>query len=740
HLEGDGEAVRGLAHRLGRARGADHRGPVGLEPDAGLARALIGGAAQRVGLARRPGLGVHPDRGPQLDRAGGRRESSAAVTPERAAGVSTEPKRRIVDGARGAVRELKEARLPTPPVAGVTARAPGVLGLLAGAERLTAGRAPPERHTQGRPQQPPPRPRPGTGSGRRARGARGSRAQQRAVHGTSITGKRTEAQSIGREVPRLEAPAPAVQRPRQGPDSGPLLRARRGHARSGAPRRPAVPPMPSVRLHAGPFAGLPAELLSIEGDEVLVALTIFGQRRELRIPAADADIEADPGAIVRRLRATLHDDWDSHWLREEQAFWLDRADTFTDEAPPAELLLADHAAWQAALAQRRPHVEAARAAAAARFDAEVATAATPSTALDGLAAALLPEATARAALKARWRADPDAFEADKARSDKAWARRRAAEAEADERAFLAWRAVVDPAAHRPAREDAARRRVQARAAAIVDRVRRDWGLTLPADFFRFLAVWAGLPAVARAAAEGLGFHPMGLSDLLDDPDAQPIDGLDPRLHGRYFRDPPEFLTFLHGGDDGLHYGLWFDTPERCAGVCHTYANDGIALAPPAGSPLGVLHDAAHEALMQGGDAERVWALRVLRDACADDTPAPPTGARWETLDGAGALAPGTPPPPRSHHEAEAHHAALQAEDLSPLTTAALAACAEGDPTPALLLGRDLHWLGRPEAAALLVAAYTALGRPALAGIAAAHHAARELPSVGVLRLPQGQGR
>lgn len=118
----------------------------------------------------------------------------------------------------------------------------------------------------------------------------------------------------------------------------------------------------------------------------------------------------------------------------------------------------------------------------------------------------------------------------------------------------------------------------------------------------------------------------------------------------------------------------------------------------------------------------------------------PPRARWETLDGAGALAPGAPPPPRSHHEAEAHRAALQAEDLSPLTTAALAACAAGDPTPALILGRDLHWLGRPEAAPLLVAAYTALGRPALAGIAAAHHAARELPSVGVLRLPQGEGR
>ena len=104
------------------------------------------------------------------------------------------------------------------------------------------------------------------------------------------------------------------------------------------------------------------------------------------------------------------------------------------------------------------------------------------------------------------------------------------------------------------------------------------------------------------------------------------------------------------------------------------------------------------------------------------------------------------PPPRGRSPggtprgpAEAHRGALLDGDLGPRAAAALAACAAGDPAPALVLGRDLHWLGRPEAAPLLVAAYTALGRPALAGIAAAHHAQRELPNVGVLRLRRGDG-
>lgn len=49
-------------------------------------------------------------------------------------------------------------------------------------------------------------------------------------------------------------------------------------------------------------------------------------------------------------------------------------------------------------------------------------------------------------------------------------------------------------------------------------------------------------------------------------------------------------------------------------------------------------------------------------------------------------------------------------------------CAQGDPTEALLLGRDLHWAaaGDPDrealATELLLLAYRALDRPALAGI------------------------
>ena len=482
--------------------------------------------------------------------------------------------------------------------------------------------------------------------------------------------------------------------------------------------------MPQVHVLQGAFAGQRGELVARADDSVSVRLLVFGRPLELSLPLADVRVEEPGAAAIEALRAELHKDRQSRWDHEEQAFWLE-AD------PQTEPLLA-HAAWKADLAARRARLDAEEADADALFDESVARAEDPHAAFDALRPRLLPEAARRAATKARWRADPATFEADSARSERAWALRRDAEGAADDAAFAAWCAEIDPPAQREARQAAAHARVASRRGAIAERVWRDWGLRLPEGFFHFLTVWEGLAAPVRAVAVDRGLHPMGLCDLLNDPEAPPAEGLDPRLHGRYFRDPPEFLTFLHGGSDGLHWGLWFDVPERCAGVCSYYNNDGIDLIPPAGSPLGVLRAVADEALLQAEAGPASWALRLLRDAALEADEPCSEGPRAETLDGAGAI--GLPEEiPSSLGDPEARRAALQDGNLSTLIEAAMRDCEAGLPLPALVLGRDLHWLGRPEAGPLLIAAYTALGRGALAGIAAAHHNNRELAGVGVLR-------
>ena len=77
----------------------------------------------------------------------------------------------------------------------------------------------------------------------------------------------------------------------------------------------------------------------------------------------------------------------------------------------------------------------------------------------------------------------------------------------------------------------------------------------------------------------------GIMDLFTDVDAWPRDGVDIRVHWRYYRDPPEFLTFMLGNTDGLHYGLWFDDGRTCSGVASYYNNDGGGIDASARSPL-----------------------------------------------------------------------------------------------------------------------------------------------------------
>lgn len=312
-----------------------------------------------------------------------------------------------------------------------------------------------------------------------------------------------------------------------------------------------------------------------------------------------------------------------------------------------------------------------------------------------------------------------------------------------------------------------------RRAAVEERVRRDWGLELPDSLFRYDEFLAGLGPDERRALDDMEMSPFGVMDLFRDPAASSTDGVDVRAHGRFYRDPPEFLTFMHGGSDGLHFGLWFGDGRTCSGVASYYNNDAGELDTTSSTPLEALRarielswrDLDGDYLAgEEGLPERKARVAALRDALT----AFETGERTEvglaysnkytfvwppivpgsvtTLDGGGALvdgetALGRPPQNRTDpdHFSQVVFGVLNDEAaLEAAVDEARRRCGDGDAAEALALGRDLHWASGYDAAReayaheLLVAAYNALDRPALAGIADAHHRHRDLRSVQVL--------
>lgn len=308
-------------------------------------------------------------------------------------------------------------------------------------------------------------------------------------------------------------------------------------------------------------------------------------------------------------------------------------------------------------------------------------------------------------------------------------------------------------------------------AAVEARFLRDWGLELPESIFRFWRFLESLGPTEERALADMGVSPFGIMDLFGDADRKPVEGIDVRVHGRYYRDPPEFLTFMHGGTDGLHYGLWFDDGRTCSTVASYYNNDGGGIDTTASTPLEavrallerVWRDIEDDVRDEGAEVRRDQ-LAQLRDALIaeetgdrrevglaysskyDRAAGPVDPDRITTLDGAGGLASGASTLDRpGHRGADAYKFATYMYDLFD-DAAALRAnaedarrrCAQGDPTEALLLGRDLHWasVGDTDREALahelLVLAYSALDRPALRAIAEAHHRHRSLPKVDVL--------
>jgi Uncharacterised conserved protein (DUF2228) len=293
-----------------------------------------------------------------------------------------------------------------------------------------------------------------------------------------------------------------------------------------------------------------------------------------------------------------------------------------------------------------------------------------------------------------------------------------------------------------------------------------WGL--PESLFAFMAFWRGLTPCEQGAVEDYAMvSPTGLLERLisGGHDHIPKGGLDPRLHYRYYSDPPEFLTTLNGEGDGHHYGLWYDDPSAPAFVASYYNNDHTTIDPNGYTLLEAVRasierrtesEIENAEYSEGNDEE---ALEDARDGILHLSLARDAVCEFETIDRtergaqycekysveASGRIPTVPqigvavPPPlvRPQREAviERFFADVPLQELASWVEAALEACRQGQPAEALALGHDIHWLsggdGQREAWALslLEAAYPALGRPALAEIAAVHHRHRDLPDV-----------
>jgi hypothetical protein len=312
--------------------------------------------------------------------------------------------------------------------------------------------------------------------------------------------------------------------------------------------------------------------------------------------------------------------------------------------------------------------------------------------------------------------------------------------------YASWRSKVLPDEETLAESRRqARARVMGSAEALRLRILQSHGLLLPDHVLEFWACWRGLYPSEQKALAFLGVEPMGLLDFFLPTAEQPdLEDSDPRMHGRDYRDPPEFFSLLRVGQQ-IRYGLWYDDTRALPRfIVRMDQNDGRASVHKL-TLLEVLRDYLEELMKElefrePGEDDWMWLQYALaRDAVAAFATAsapslPPSGYRLSTQDGVGALllVDGAMDE-RGLEKLQHRYLPDDPEDLRRLIRDALADCAAGDPARALLYGRDFHWESclhpeREEAAVrLLEAAYRAQGRTGLAELVVLHHQHRRRP-------------
>lgn len=301
---------------------------------------------------------------------------------------------------------------------------------------------------------------------------------------------------------------------------------------------------------------------------------------------------------------------------------------------------------------------------------------------------------------------------------------------------------------------AARRRVAlatalARFPAVAAHMRAVYDMALPRHVTYAAAFWAGLTEEERSEAWSyLGCGPFGILEWFADDGLTKPSRYDERLHGRFRRDPPEFVTVFSGNSDGSHWGLWYDDPRELPRlIAHNWARDSAETGPCKPTLLGSLRaEMTRERL---GPKDYPHARRVL--AWLDEMHALELAAHREEkigpslphtqhcIGGMDPVVPGARVPDDLVGYA-AHEARYKAYrgDIPLVRTWIAEAEREleaGEPLRALFLARELHWCDgdelRAEAAELGIRAYRALGRDALAEILRVHVEHRDLPSVDV---------
>jgi hypothetical protein len=296
--------------------------------------------------------------------------------------------------------------------------------------------------------------------------------------------------------------------------------------------------------------------------------------------------------------------------------------------------------------------------------------------------------------------------------------------------------------------------------AVEERMKEVYGLRLPRYIAVWDALWRGTSPAERKALEffHLGRTPAGIMIWFEEGglDLKTIDGLDPRLQHRFFRDPPEFVTAMWGGSDGLHYGLWYDDPaELPSFVALNYARDS---AETWAGEATIIRQLTKEVRRQverpdyPEEREYAWiyalyaALRWFRAADEEALSGEPRkwaeAERGSVIGGIGPALPSGFGNPRADaaavEERSAAHKARSAK-IDNWISEAKSELREGKPAFALVLGRELHWLvddsHQRDCVELLCGAYDALGRQALANVTRVHHRHRDLKRVTVYRRP-----
>lgn len=293
--------------------------------------------------------------------------------------------------------------------------------------------------------------------------------------------------------------------------------------------------------------------------------------------------------------------------------------------------------------------------------------------------------------------------------------------------------------------------------AVAEKFQQVYGLRLPRHLAVFRALWESADAAEREAFDRLGVSPFGITDYFGANGLRLVgrDGLDERLHGRFRCDPPEFVTVMMGGSDGLHYGLWYDDPaELPSFIVHNYARDSAETwTSRAPSLLAELRNLITRAIQDyGDDGEEAQALQPLTKALDWFVPEAVQAAeidgrpRWASAphpSGAPSILPALPPGSGDPCLAQSNERLAAYRKGTPEADAWIARAerelADGRPALALAVGGELHWLDRDAYRAasrdLLTAAYRLLGRDALAEIVEVHTAHRDLSSTDVLTLP-----